>query len=219
MRGLLFSLAVALLIGAVAHLSYVLIAPSFAIENPFTGIEQETTPAGETSYVMVQSAPHVASEEVESALADELKTGPADYRQKDLVDARAFNSTHLEVVRNGVTTAFDKVKTKDKDGKEQDSWKQVAPSAKDADQTKVENLIAALTQTRATSFVDAAPKGVMDKPELTVAIKSNEGKREEKVAFGRSGSDVFAARTGEPGAAKIDASALDGLIKALEEIK
>jgi hypothetical protein len=54
---------------------------------------------------------------------------------------------------------------------------------------------------------------------LTVTLKSNEGKREEKVTFGRAGSDVFAVRTGEPGAAKIDASALDGLVKALEEIK
>jgi hypothetical protein len=156
---------------------------------------------------------------VESSLADELKKGPGDYRQKDLFDARAFNSTRLELVRNGVTTAFEKVKSKDKDGKDQETWKQVAPAAKDADQTKVENLISAATQARATSFVDAPAKGVLDKPELTVTIKSNEGKREEKVTFGRSGSDVFAARSGEPGAAKIDASALDGIVKALEEIK
>jgi hypothetical protein len=156
---------------------------------------------------------------VESSLADELKKGPGDYRQKDLFDARAFNSTRLELVRNGVTTAFEKVKSKDKDGKDQETWKQVAPAAKDADQTKVENLISAATQARATSFVDTPAKGVLDKPELTVAIKSNEGKREEKVTFGRSGSDVFAARSGEPGAAKIDASALDGIVKALEEIK
>jgi len=48
-------------------------APSFAIENPFAGIEQEKTPAGETSYVMVQSAPHVASEEVESAHVEAIE--------------------------------------------------------------------------------------------------------------------------------------------------
>ena len=30
--------------------------PSFTLENPFSGIEQEKTPTGETSYVMVQSA-------------------------------------------------------------------------------------------------------------------------------------------------------------------
>ena len=65
---------------------------------------------------------------------------PAEYRQKDLFDARAFNATRLELVRNGTTTAFEKVKRKNKDGKEQETWKQVAPGAKDVDQTKVENL-------------------------------------------------------------------------------
>ena len=69
------------------------------------------------------------------------------------------------------------------------------------------NLIAAVTQARASSFVDAAPKGALDKPELTMTIKSNEGKREEKVTFGRSGSATSSpSRAGEPGAAKIEAS-------------
>jgi len=52
-----------------------------------------------------------------------------------------------------------------------------------------------------------------------MTIKSNEGKREEKLTFGRSGSDAYASRAGEPGAAKIEASGLDWIIKALEEIK
>jgi hypothetical protein len=156
---------------------------------------------------------------IESALVDELKKAPADYRQKDLFDARAFNANRLELLRNGVTTTFEKVKSKNKEGQEQDTWKQVAPSARDVDQMKVDNLISAITQTRASSFVDAPTKGALDKPELTVTIKSNDGKRDEKVAFGRAGTDVFASRTGEPGAAKLDAAALDGIVKALEEIK
>jgi hypothetical protein len=187
-----------------------------------SGSAQPTLAIGKSSgegavYARDLSKPVVVT--VESAVADELKKGPGDFRQKDLFDARAFNSTRVEVARNGTTTAFDKVKTKDKDGKEQDTWKQVAPAAKDVDQTKVENLISTLTQARAASFVDTPPKGALDKPELTVTIKSNEGKREEKVTFGRSGSDVFAARAGEPGTAKVDGSALDGIVKALEEIK
>ena len=156
---------------------------------------------------------------VESALLDELKKSSADYRQKDLFDAHAFNANRLELVRSGVTTTFEKVKSKNKEGQEQETWKQVTPSAKDVDQTKVDNLISAITQTRASSFVDAPAKGALDKPELTVTIKSNEGKREEKVAFGRTGTDVFASRAGEPGAEKLDAPALDAIVKALEEIK
>jgi hypothetical protein len=187
-----------------------------------SGSAQATLAIGKSSgegavYARDMSKPLVVT--VESAVADELKKGPGDFRQKDLFDARAFNATHLEVVRNGTTTAFDKVKSKDKDGKEQEVWKQVAPAAKDVDQAKIDNLMSAVTQARAASFVDAAPKGVLDKPEVTIAIKSNGGKRDEKVTFARSGSDAFAARAGEPGAAKVDATALEGIVKALEEIK
>jgi Domain of unknown function (DUF4340) len=175
-------------------------------------------PSGEGAvYARDLSKPVVVT--IESALLDELKKAPADYRQKDLFDARAFNATRVEVAHNGVTTAFEKVKSKNKDGQEQDTWKQVAPSAKDVDQAKVDDLIGAITQARASSFVDAPPKGALDKPELTITIKSNEGKREEKVTIGRAGADVFASRAGEPGAAKLDVPALDAMVKALGEIK
>ena len=37
--------------------------------------------------------------------------------------------------------------------------------------------------------------------------------------FGKVGSDVFATRAGEPGAAKIDAARFDEAMKALDAIK
>ena len=46
-----------------------------------------------------------------------------------------------------------------------------------------------------------------------------EGKKEDKVTLAKSGSDGFASRAGEPGAAKIDASAIDAVTKALQELK
>jgi hypothetical protein len=52
-------------------------ASPFTFQNPFAGVEQENTPveavAGEPSYVMVQSAPHVPAEEVESAHLDAVE--------------------------------------------------------------------------------------------------------------------------------------------------
>ena len=58
----------------------------------------------------------------------------------------------------------------------------------------------------------------LDTPELTVTIKFEDGKKEE-VAFARKGADAFARREGDAGAAKIDAAALDGIIKALDALK
>jgi hypothetical protein len=187
-----------------------------------SGSSQATLAVGKSSgegavFARDLSKPVVVT--IESALVDELKKAPADYRQKDLFDARAFNATRLEVVRNGATTTLEKVKSKNKEGQDEELWKQTAPSAKDADKTKVENLISALTQARASSFVDTADKGALDKPELAVTITSNDGKRQEAVTFGRAGADVFASRANEPGAAKLEATTLDAIIKALEEIK
>jgi hypothetical protein len=175
-------------------------------------------PAGEGAvYARDASKPLVVT--IESALLDDLKKGPGEYRQKDLFEARAYNANRLDVVRNGVTTTFEKVKGKGKDGQEQDVWKQTAPAAKDVDGTEVDNLISTLTQTRAAAFIDGAGPATAEKPELTVTIKFNDGKREETVTFGRTSGDVVASRAGEPGAVKLEATALDAAVKALEEIK
>jgi hypothetical protein len=156
---------------------------------------------------------------IESSLVTELTKDPGEYRQKDLFDARSFNSTRLEIVRNAQTIAFEKTKTKNKEGQDEEKWRQVSPTARDVDQTKVGNLMSAVTNTRATGFVDATAKTGLDKPELSVTLKSDEGRREEKVAMSRSGKDAYASKAGEPGAAKIDATTIDNIVKALEELK
>jgi Domain of unknown function (DUF4340) len=172
-------------------------------------------------YAKDQSRPAVFT--LESSLVDELKKEAGEYRQKDLFDARGFNTTRVEIARGGQTVAFEKSKVKDKDGKEEEKWKQVAPVAKDVDGAKVESLLTAITGARADSFVaDAAAqpaKTGLDKPELTVTLKFDDGKKEERVAFGRSGADGFASRAGEPGAAKIAVSTIDSVVKALEGLK
>jgi hypothetical protein len=174
--------------------------------------------AAEAGSVYAKDLSRPAVFTIESSLVDDLKKGPAEYRQKDLFDARSFNTTRLEMVRSGQTTVFEKTKVKDKDGKEQEKWRQVAPAARDVDAAKIEALISALTGARATGFVDSAAKTGLDKPELTVAFKYDEGK-DERVTFARAGDSAYAARAGSPGAAKVDAAVIDGIVKALEDVK
>jgi hypothetical protein len=187
-----------------------------------SGSSQATLAIGKTSgegavYARDQSRPVVFT--IESTLFDDLKKDTAEYRQKDLFDARAFNATRVEVVRGGQTVAFEKTKSKNKQGQEEEKWRQVAPSGRDVDQTKVDSLISAATDLRATSFVETTAKTGLDKPELTITIKSDQGRREEKVSLARSDKEAYAAKGGEPGAAKIDTSAIDKVIKALDELK
>jgi Domain of unknown function (DUF4340) len=156
---------------------------------------------------------------IESTLLDEIKKEPGSFRQQDLFDARAFNATHLEIVRNGQTLSFEKTTVKNKDGQDEERWRQVAPTAQDVDQTKLENLLSAITQARASSFGESTAKTGLDAPELTATVKSDEGRRAETVKFARTGADAYAARSGEGGAAELEASALDNILKALQELQ
>lgn len=155
---------------------------------------------------------------IESGLVDDLKKDASEYRQKDLFDARSFNTTRLEIVRNGQTTVFEKAKVKDKDGKEQEKWRQTAPAARDVDAARVDALISAATGARATGFVNSAAKTGLDKPELSLTFTYDEGK-EERVAFARTKDAAYASRAGSPGAAQVDASVIDVIVKALEGVK
>lgn len=153
---------------------------------------------------------------IESALLDELKKEPSDFRQKDLFAARSFSATRLEIARNGQTTVFEKTKTKDKDGKEEEKWRQTAPAGRDIDAAKMEGLFSAATGARAASFVDNTAKTGLDKPELAIVIKFDEGKSEDRVSFARAGTDGYASRTGWPGAAKVDIGTIDAIVKAFD---
>lgn len=168
-----------------------------------------------TIYAKDASRPEIFT--VEGALADELKKPADEYRRKDLFEFRPFNATRIEITRDKVTVAFEKVKG---DGKDvQDKWRQALPAARDVDQTKVDTLLTKLSSLRAQSFADAKTKTGLEAPVLMVVARYDDGKSEERVTFGKAGSDVFAARKDEAGAAKLDAGAFDEAIKALDALK
>ena len=156
---------------------------------------------------------------IESSVLDDLKKDPSEYRLKDLFDARSFTATRLEIVRNAQTSTFEKSKVKGKDGQEEDKWRQTSPTAREVDQAKVDTLLSTITGTRATSFVDSTAGTALDKPELSVVLKYDDGKKEDRVTFGRAGGDAYAARAGVPGAARIEVATLDSIVKALEDLK
>ena len=165
-------------------------------------------------YVRDASRPDVFT--VETAAADDLKKPSDDYRKKDLFDFRAYNATRVEVTRAGQTVVFERVKAKD--DKAPDTWHRVSPNPGDPDREKVENLLAGIADIRITSFVDAKTKTGLDAPAMTVVAKFDEGKKEERVTFGKVGADVFASRPDDPGAGKIEAVKFDETSKAVDEL-
>ena len=129
---------------------------------------------------------------------------------------RAFSATHVEITRNGQTVVFDRVKAKD--DQSADTWHRVSPNPGDPDRAKVETLLAGLADIRATSFVETKAKTGLDAPALTVVVKFDEGKKEERVTFGKNGADAYASRPDDPGAGKIEAEKFEEAVKALDEL-
>ena len=151
---------------------------------------------------------------VEAALATDLKKKADDYRPKDLFDFKPFTAIRLEITRGAATVAFEK--SKGKDGTEK--WRQVR-QAKDIDQPKVDALLSSLSSIAVDKYVDSTTKTGLGSPVAVVTAKFDDGKREEKVTFGKVGNDVFAARAGDAGAAQITASKLDDMLKSLDALK
>jgi hypothetical protein len=167
-----------------------------------------------TVYARDASKPAVMT--VESSLADELKKGADDYRRKDVFEFRAYNANRLEIVRNGQTVVFEKVKGQGNNAA--DKWRRVSPSAGDVDKDKMDGLLSKLANMRAASFVESTAKTGLDSPALTVLVKFDDGKKEERATFAKTDSDAYVARAGEPGAAKIDTTDFNEAVKTLDEI-
>jgi hypothetical protein len=153
---------------------------------------------------------------LEASLLEELKKDAGEYRQKDLFDARTFNTTRLEIARGGETLVFEKTKGKDKDGNDEEQWRQTAPEPKEIDRAKLDALLSSLTGARADSFAGRAPAG--GKTEAAFALKFDESK-EERVTLLRAGTDAYAVRDGSQGAAKITTAVLDEILTNVDGLK
>jgi hypothetical protein len=155
--------------------------------------------ADETGNLYARDLSKRAVVTVEAALADELKKKADDYRPKEVFEFRSFNATRLEITRGSSTATFERVK--------------------DVGTTEIEGLLAAVSALTVERYVDAKTKNGADSPVAVVVAAFEDGKRQERVAFGKVGSDVFALRAGEPGAAKVDAAKFDDTMKLVDSVK
>jgi hypothetical protein len=169
------------------------------------------TPDG-TYYAKDASRPLVFT--VDSSLIEDLGKPAADYRPKDLFEFRSFSGSRFEITRAGKTTVFEKQKGKEPDASEK--WAQVQPPAS-IDESKILDLLSKVSNLRAESFVEALPASAAEAAK-TVA-RHGDGKKIETVIFYAAGDDVLAVRPGEPGAAKVQASEWNDVLKLLDAPK
>jgi hypothetical protein len=153
---------------------------------------------------------------VDSYLVDELTRDASEYRPKDVFEFRPFNATRLEVERNGATVVFEKQEGEPDDFR--DRWAQTSPARETIDTAKLDDLLSALSNLRADSYVDGRGAGI-DSPVATVRVRYQDDQKTEQVTLGRSADRALARRTDEPGAAVIDASSLDRIVELLDELE
>jgi hypothetical protein len=170
----------------------------------------KATPEGDV-YAKDASRPMVFT--IEKALADDLRRQPADFRTKDIFAFRPFTATRLAITRGATTAAFEK-KAGGKDAKDATlKWVAVAP-APATDEAKIEDLVTKVSTLRAEAFVDALPAGATEFARIQAAY--DDGKQQETVVIHQAGSDYFAVRQGEAGAARLLAPAVTDVVTALD---
>jgi hypothetical protein len=169
--------------------------------------------AGDDVYVRDGSRPLIAT--AESALLTDLQKGVDEYRRKEVLAFRGYSGDRLEVTRDGQTIVFEKVAAEGQPEK----WRRTSPNAGDPEPMNMDSLLSKLESLRATSFRNSTAGTGLDKPPVTVYARSDQGKKEERVAFApgpAAGTDVYVAVPGQPGALVIQATAYDEMIAALD---
>jgi hypothetical protein len=146
---------------------------------------------------------------VEEALATDLGKDLADYRRKDLFDARSFSANRLELRRGAETIMVEK---SEEGGKT--VWKRGGQAV---DTAKVEDVLMRFSNLQAQTFQPTAHTSLKS-PVLTATVRFDENKT-ETVNFGRSGNEVYANRAEEPGSTRVDTSVFDEAIKAVDAMK
>jgi hypothetical protein len=185
-----------------------------------SGSERATLQIGKkapdgTLYARDASRPMVFT--IEAGLLDELKKSSDDYRRKDVFEFRPYDANRIEITRGADTLAFEKTKGQGKDATEK--WRQVSPASRDVDSAKMDEFLTKLTNLRTQSWAAASTKTGLDRPVLTASARFDDGKKQERVVFGKVGADAYASRDGEAGAAKIDSVEFDDVLKALDALK
>jgi len=140
---------------------------------------------------------------VGSDLGQALDKGLDDFRNKKLFDLGFSDPSKVEM-HSGSKAYF-----LTKGGS--DWWS----NGKKMDADSVQSYISDLRDLTASKFVESG----FAAPTIEVTVTSDDGKRVERVSIAKSGSGYIAKRENEPTLYQLDASAVEGLQKAADDLK
>ncbi|MEW6320085.1 MAG: DUF4340 domain-containing protein [Acidobacteriota bacterium] len=162
-------------------------------------------------YARDESRPLVFA--VDPTLAKDLDKTVDDLRDKDIFEFRTYNIDRLHIAQGGDLVEL--VKSRGAAGAGE-TWQRTRGGVTAAvELAAVDDLLSKLSGLRAQSFAATAPR-----PDAsTVRIEASyDGGKFERVRLLQGNDDAFAARDGEPGAARLDATALGEALKAIDRV-
>ncbi len=168
------------------------------------------SPSGETA-VHMRDASRPIVFTVDKALADDLQRQADAYRAKDVFAFRPFNLTRLVVTRGDTSRTFEK-KTTGTGAEATDTWSQTAPANPGVTATTIDDITSRLSTMRAEAWA-SEPR---DATPVFSVVATYDGGKEERVAIVQAGDQMFAVRTGEPGAARLTAPAVTDILGLLD---
>jgi hypothetical protein len=191
-------------------------SPSPAAKGAKVGKPEKPAPPKPTKYYAREKTSGLVAV-VPATLADDLAKGMGELRAKRLLEVATYEVEGFDATAGGVTKAYAKSTTKDKDGFDKSQWRRTAPDKKDLDTTKVEDALFKLGA-EATEFIDQpqAPAAYgLDAPALKVTVKA---KGETSVEIGKKDGAYYARRTGDSAVLKLDPAKAEELLKAFAEL-
>lgn len=140
---------------------------------------------------------------VDSDLGQALDKSLDDFRNKKLFDFGFNQLDKIEIQDGSKSYVFTR------------SGQDWFSEGKKVDTGKMESLVSKLRDLTATKFPDAG----FSTPQITATVTSQAGKLTEKVLVAKSGAGYIAKRGTEPSLYQLDASAGDGLQKAIDSLQ
>ena len=146
-----------------------------------------------------------------SDIATLFQKDAGDLRAKDLFSFSLFDVNRLEVDTPAGHRVFERQNNK---------WKQTAPSSKDEPTEKVESLLNRLRDLRATAFPQGENLAALGlaKPAYRFKAQFGDKNETETVEAAKAGEHIYARRSTDPVACEVTKTSLDDVVKALEEL-
>ena len=144
---------------------------------------------------------------VENSLVDDLTRSPEDYRQAELFTFNPTTTTRLEIEQPEARLVITKSEVTPF------VWQRLEPLPGDVDQGTVSELLAGLVSFRAERFTTSLENTGLDAPTATVTMF--DGKREERVTFGRSADVIYTLANRDEVASTIETAIFEEVMTAV----